>query len=552
MPFASVYPHYVNKAERKGRTKDDVDQIICWLTGYDQPGLERQIDARVDIESFFNDAPALNPNRVLIKGVVCGIRVEEIEDPLMQNVRYLDKLIDELAKGKAMEKILRVMVMVVCTLLVAACSDDPVSPSTSDLIRVTNVPIDARRSERLFATLSRVPRSDETLHVVVRERNETVILPSEVKKIGDKIQLQFTTLPTSRSDSLLIYCNHDLLSTTYLRLWLDDVPEINRDLYYDFMERIPQSRFVEARRDTDEIAVMSNTGAIEFLSYQPGSEPVYHLPFMLGEFRFVYYDRFERTFRRYPSTSTIRSPILSGPTTSTDGYGCRLKVMNFSNSEPDKTKLVITSKTKTYESYSVTETFTFNQTDPGRYVARLDHPKGRIELGEFDIEDVDPLVTIYLGAMNYQTIRNIRDANGNRVDTVNVVRYRLESNGVVHFRSDQVIEFGNEPWIGRFTLNGSTLDLEYESTGAGVGGGGGDTLRISLRGIPYVVDSLNRITASIRGRDVVKTGEVVNYGAGMGEEHIPNYFQYTSVYKAVSCKKPEEAVISIEIRRPRK
>jgi len=106
MPFASVYPHYVNKAERKGRTKDDVDQIICWLTGYDQQGLQRQIDERVNIETFFNDAPALHPNRVLIKGVVCGIRVEEIEDPLMQNVRYLDKLIDELAKGRAMDRIL--------------------------------------------------------------------------------------------------------------------------------------------------------------------------------------------------------------------------------------------------------------------------------------------------------------------------------------------------------------------------------------------------------------------------------------------------------------
>lgn len=107
MPFARVYPLYVQKAERKNRTKEEVDQIICWLTGYDKAGLERQIDQGHSIETFFAQAPTLNPKCSLIKGVVCGIRVEEIEDPLMQKIRYLDKLIDELAKGKAMEKILR-------------------------------------------------------------------------------------------------------------------------------------------------------------------------------------------------------------------------------------------------------------------------------------------------------------------------------------------------------------------------------------------------------------------------------------------------------------
>ena len=107
MKFASVYPHYIQKAERKGRTKEEVDQIIRWLTGYDQAGLQRQIEQKNDFETFFAQAPAFNPNSSLIKGVVCGIRVEEIEDPLMQKIRYLDKLIDELAKGKAMEKILR-------------------------------------------------------------------------------------------------------------------------------------------------------------------------------------------------------------------------------------------------------------------------------------------------------------------------------------------------------------------------------------------------------------------------------------------------------------
>jgi hypothetical protein len=107
MPFAKVYPMYVQKAERKKRTKAEVDKIICWLTGYDRAGLQKQIKKEVDIESFFADAPAMNPNRSLIKGVVCGIRVEDIEDPLMKKVRYLDKLIDELANGKAMEKILR-------------------------------------------------------------------------------------------------------------------------------------------------------------------------------------------------------------------------------------------------------------------------------------------------------------------------------------------------------------------------------------------------------------------------------------------------------------
>jgi len=107
MKFANVYPLYVQKAERKNRTKEEVDQIICWLTGYDQTGLQQQIKKENDFGTFFAQAPAFNSNSSLIKGVVCGVRVEEIEDPLMQKIRYLDKLIDELAKGKAMEKILR-------------------------------------------------------------------------------------------------------------------------------------------------------------------------------------------------------------------------------------------------------------------------------------------------------------------------------------------------------------------------------------------------------------------------------------------------------------
>ena len=105
--FANIYPLYVEKAERKNRTKKEVDQIICWLTGYTQAGLQQQIKQGNDLETFFAQAPAMNPNTSLIKGVVCGVRVEEIEDPLMQKIRYLDKLIDELAKGKAMERILR-------------------------------------------------------------------------------------------------------------------------------------------------------------------------------------------------------------------------------------------------------------------------------------------------------------------------------------------------------------------------------------------------------------------------------------------------------------
>ena len=105
--FASVYPLYVQKAERKGRTKAEVDEVIRWLTGYDQAGLERQIVAKTDLHAFFADAPHLNPRASLIKGVVCGVRVEDVDDPLMQKIRYLDKLVDELAKGKAMEKILR-------------------------------------------------------------------------------------------------------------------------------------------------------------------------------------------------------------------------------------------------------------------------------------------------------------------------------------------------------------------------------------------------------------------------------------------------------------
>lgn len=107
MAFSKVYPLYVQKAERKGRTKEEVDEVICWLTGYDQAGLEEQIAHGNSFETFFAETPCLHPNSVLIKGVVCGIRVETIEDPLMQKIRYLDKLIDELAKGKAMEKVLR-------------------------------------------------------------------------------------------------------------------------------------------------------------------------------------------------------------------------------------------------------------------------------------------------------------------------------------------------------------------------------------------------------------------------------------------------------------
>jgi hypothetical protein len=107
MAFARVYPMYVQKAERKGRTRDEVDQIICWLTGYSHAQLQRQIKEEVDFETFFARAPQMNPGTALIKGVVCGVRVETVEDPLMQKIRYLDKLVDELAKGKAMEKILR-------------------------------------------------------------------------------------------------------------------------------------------------------------------------------------------------------------------------------------------------------------------------------------------------------------------------------------------------------------------------------------------------------------------------------------------------------------
>ena len=105
--FASVYPHYVAKAEKKKRTKAEVDEIIRWLTGYSQEGLESQIEKQTDFETFFAEAPQLNSSRKLIKGVVCGVRVEDVEEPTMQEIRYLDKLIDELARGKAMEKILR-------------------------------------------------------------------------------------------------------------------------------------------------------------------------------------------------------------------------------------------------------------------------------------------------------------------------------------------------------------------------------------------------------------------------------------------------------------
>jgi len=107
MSFAGVYPLYIKKAERKGRTKEEVDAIIRWLTGYDQQALQNQIDRKIDLQTFFDEAPALNPNATKITGVICGYRVEEIEDKLMQKIRYMDKLVDELAKGKALEKILR-------------------------------------------------------------------------------------------------------------------------------------------------------------------------------------------------------------------------------------------------------------------------------------------------------------------------------------------------------------------------------------------------------------------------------------------------------------
>lgn len=107
MSFSSVYPHYLVKAERKNRTKEEVDEIIRWLTGYSQEELQPQIDKEVNFEEFFDQAPAMNPARREVKGVICGVRVEEIEEPLMQEIRYMDKMIDELAKGKKMEKILR-------------------------------------------------------------------------------------------------------------------------------------------------------------------------------------------------------------------------------------------------------------------------------------------------------------------------------------------------------------------------------------------------------------------------------------------------------------
>ena len=107
MPFASVYPHYITKAEKKGRTKTEVDEIIFWLTGYNHSELEKILQNKTNFEDFYNQAPNFNPNANKIKGIICGYRVEEIENPLMQKIRYLDKLIDELAKGKSMEKILR-------------------------------------------------------------------------------------------------------------------------------------------------------------------------------------------------------------------------------------------------------------------------------------------------------------------------------------------------------------------------------------------------------------------------------------------------------------
>lgn len=107
IPFANVYPLYIEKAEKKGRTKAEVDEIIDWLTGYSQAGFEEVLKDGVDLETFYTDAPKLNANRKLITGVICGVRVEEIEDPVMQEIRYMDKLIDELARGKAMDKILR-------------------------------------------------------------------------------------------------------------------------------------------------------------------------------------------------------------------------------------------------------------------------------------------------------------------------------------------------------------------------------------------------------------------------------------------------------------
>jgi hypothetical protein len=105
--FASVYPHYVAKAERKGRTKAEVDQVISWLTGYRQKQIETQLERQTDFETFFAEAPKINPSRALIKGVVCGVRVEDVKEPTMREIRYLDKLVDELAQGKTMDKILR-------------------------------------------------------------------------------------------------------------------------------------------------------------------------------------------------------------------------------------------------------------------------------------------------------------------------------------------------------------------------------------------------------------------------------------------------------------
>jgi hypothetical protein len=107
MSFASVYPHYIQKAEKKGRTKDELDEIIFWLTGYDKQTFQQLLDNKTDFETFFAQAPQLNPNVSKITGVICGYRIEEIEEPLMKKIRYLDKLVDELAKGKTMDKILR-------------------------------------------------------------------------------------------------------------------------------------------------------------------------------------------------------------------------------------------------------------------------------------------------------------------------------------------------------------------------------------------------------------------------------------------------------------
>lgn len=450
-----------------------------------------------------------------------------------------------------MDKFWRTMVILLGIGMFTACKEEPTSPSTSkNTMTVVRVMQDGRRGDWPYTVLSRPPHKSEKFRVVLAQGDSSVDLHHVVSEIDDEIRLRYQTPEDVISDSLRIYVNDTLFHSTYLRVWLKDIHDAFGYQTYAFMQSFRHSSLVGARRDIDEIGIVRSSGKFEFLPYEPAEDRIYHLPFMSEDFRFFYYDVNERLYRGYRWLFGVRKPGIGKVRPDKDLYGVDVTVSNYNNSEPDVTRLVISSPTETYTASSGSAVFTYDLVTPGHYSATLEHPEGKVELGEFEVADVDPKVTVEVSPLQYRFIRIFND-QAKTVDTVFKERpYPMETS---HINSidEQRIEFGSTTRPNVITMKGTTLDLTMQWAGHLWGGSGRDSLWLSVRDVPYTVDSLNRVTALISGRDIVKSGEVVNQGTTRGFETIPEQTWYDATYEAITCVNPEDRVLWIRIQRPR-